>query len=118
MVHQQHTVITEHAGERRRFVNPQDLICAGCGEDVRCEAPGYWRVTWGLPAAQFSHQDATPLCGTGAGAVAEPIEAGLPALRRAVQVAERAVADLSLGPRCAGALSSSQIQWPSSSDRA
>ena len=26
------------------------------------EPPGYWLVAWGLPAAAFSHQDASALC--------------------------------------------------------
>jgi hypothetical protein len=58
-----------------RFVDPEDLICPGCGEQVRCAPPGYWRVTDGLPVPQFSHHDATPLCRTRSGAVTEPIEA-------------------------------------------
>ena len=45
-----------------RYVDPEDLICPGCGEQVRCEPPGYWLVAWGLPAAAFSHQDASALC--------------------------------------------------------
>ena len=45
-----------------RYVDPEDLICPGCGEQVRCEPPGYWLVAWGLPAAGFSHQDGSALC--------------------------------------------------------
>lgn len=60
----------------RRFVDPEDLMCSGCGElPVRCAPPGYWQVRDGLPVPQFSHHDATALCRTPAGAVAEPIEA-------------------------------------------
>ncbi|MHA6631884.1 hypothetical protein ACU61A_41180 [Pseudonocardia sichuanensis] len=58
-----------------RFVDPEALICPGCGEQVRCAPPGYWRVADGLPVPQFSHHDATALCRTPAGAVADPIEA-------------------------------------------
>ena len=45
-----------------RYADPEALVCPGCGERVRCEPPGYWLVAWGLPAAGFSHQDATALC--------------------------------------------------------
>ena len=58
-----------------RYVDPEDLICPGCGEQVRPEPPGYWLVAWGLPAAGFSHQDASALCLTRAnGRPAEPVE--------------------------------------------
>ncbi len=76
MAQQQHAVIAEHIGEHRQFVDPQDLMCPGCGEHhVRSEPPGYWRGADGLSAPQFSHQDATALCRTRTGGVAEPIEA-------------------------------------------
>ena len=45
-----------------QWVNPEDLMCPGCGEQVRPEPPGYWLVAWGLPAAGFSHWDASALC--------------------------------------------------------
>lgn len=57
-----------------RFVDPKNLVCPGCKEQVRPEPPGYWVVKEGLPAPGFSHQDATALCRTPAGRVAEPIE--------------------------------------------
>ncbi len=58
-----------------RYVDPEDLSCPGCGEQVRCEPPGYWLVAWGLPAAGFSHQDASALCLTRATArPGEPVE--------------------------------------------
>ena len=58
-----------------RYVDPEQLICPGCGEQVRCEPPGYWLVAWGLPAAGFSHQDASALCLARAnGRPAEPVE--------------------------------------------
>lgn len=59
----------------RRFVDPDTLACPECGErPVRCAPPGYWQVRDGLPVPAFSHQDASPLCRTRSGAVAEPIE--------------------------------------------
>ncbi len=58
-----------------RYVDPEQLICPGCGEQVRCEPPGYWLVAWGLPAAGFSHQDASALCLARAnGRPGEPVE--------------------------------------------
>ena len=45
-----------------RYVDPEDLICPGCGEQARCAPPGYWLVAWGLPAAGFSHWDGSALC--------------------------------------------------------
>ena len=58
-----------------RYVDPEQLICPGCGEQVRPEPPGYWLVAWGLPAAGFSHQDAYALCLARAnGRPGEPVE--------------------------------------------
>ncbi len=58
-----------------QWVNPDDLICPECGEQVRCDPPGYWVVAWGLPAAGFSHQDASALCvARSTGRPAEPVE--------------------------------------------
>lgn len=77
--HQHHCTQPGAGGEPapRRFVDPDDLMCPGCGEQpIRCEPPGYWRVTDGLPAPQFSHHDATALCrARGTGRCAEPVEA-------------------------------------------
>ncbi|MGI9000836.1 MAG: hypothetical protein ACR2GH_04145 [Pseudonocardia sp.] len=56
-----------------RFVDPEDLICPGCGEQVRCAPPAYWRVRDGLPVPQFSHLDRSALCRVG-GTVADPGE--------------------------------------------
>ena len=42
---------TQQTTDDRRYVDPADLTCPGCGEQVRCEPPGYWLVTWGLPRA-------------------------------------------------------------------
>ncbi len=65
---------TEHTDEH---ADPDDLVCPGCGEPVRCEPPGYWLVAWGLPAAGFSHQDDSALCLTrSTGRPAEPVEIG------------------------------------------
>jgi protein-disulfide isomerase len=63
---------TGHGGQ---WVNPEDLVCPECGEQVRCEPPGYWLVAWGLPASGFSHQDASTLCLTRTGGQpTEPVE--------------------------------------------
>ncbi len=62
-----------HPTTDRRFVDPEELICPGCGEQVRC-APPDGHVVDGLPVPQFSHPDATALCRTRSGAVAEPVE--------------------------------------------
>jgi hypothetical protein len=56
------TDLTDTPMPARRWVDPQDLICPGCGEQVRC-------------ALGFSHRDGSPLCQTVSGAVADPIEA-------------------------------------------
>jgi len=62
-------------GQTGQYVDPKDLICPGCGERIRCEPPGYWVVAWGLPAAGFSHQDASALCQwASTGRPAEPVE--------------------------------------------
>ncbi len=57
-----------------QHVDPDDLHCPGCGEQVRCEPPGYWVVAWGMPAAGFSHHDASALCADRSGRPAEPVE--------------------------------------------
>jgi hypothetical protein len=57
-----------------RLVDPKQLRCPGCGEQVRCAPPGYWLVADRLPVAQFSHQDRTALCPRADGTVADPIE--------------------------------------------
>ncbi len=58
----------------RRFVDPDDLICAGCGDPAVGVAPASWRVSDGLPVAQFSHPDRTALCRTATGRIVEPVE--------------------------------------------
>ena len=66
---------TTTAQQATEYVDPADLICPECGEQVRCEPPGYWLVTWGLPASGFSHEDATALClARSTGRPAEPVE--------------------------------------------
>ena len=80
MAHQyEHPIPTQPtrtaADARGRFVDPDDLVCPECGEQVRCDPPGYWVVAWGLPAAGFSHQDASALCvARSTGRPAEPVE--------------------------------------------
>jgi hypothetical protein len=57
----------------RRFVDPDTLTCPGCGErPVRCAPPEDW--PGGVAVPVFSHQDASPLCRTRSGVVADPIE--------------------------------------------
>jgi hypothetical protein len=58
----------------RRFVDPNELICPGCGDRAVGVPPTFWQVRDGLPVAQFSHPDRTALCRTIAGHVAEPVE--------------------------------------------
>jgi hypothetical protein len=70
----QTTTTTLNPVQGDQLVDPDALICPGCIEPVRCAPPGYWVVREGLPVPAFSHQDATPLCRTRAGVVAEPIE--------------------------------------------
>lgn len=57
-----------------RFIDPAQLICPGCGDHVRLEPPGYWRVADGFPAPDFSHRDGSALCRSRNGTVSEPIE--------------------------------------------
>jgi hypothetical protein len=65
-----------HPSTDRWFVDPEDLICPGCGEQVRCAPPeerdGNGVTVLAVPL--FSHLDGTALCRTRSGAVAEPIE--------------------------------------------
>jgi hypothetical protein len=58
----------------RRFVDPDELICSGCGDRAVGLPPAFRQVRDGLPVAQFSHPDRTALCRTIAGQVAEPVE--------------------------------------------
>jgi hypothetical protein len=47
----------------RRFVDPEDLICPGCGDQAIGVPPAYWQVRDGLPVPGFSHPDRTgPRC--------------------------------------------------------
>ena len=58
----------------RWCVDPDTLTCPGCGErPVRCAPPEGW-LEVGVAVPLFSHQDATALCRTRSGVVAEPIE--------------------------------------------
>ena len=67
-----HSLTSSPAGGRW-FVDPDVLTCPGCGErPVRCAPPEDWPAGVAVPV--FSHQDASPLCRTRSGIVAEPIE--------------------------------------------
>ena len=57
-----------------RFVDPDDLICPGCGEQAIGVPPAYWQVRDGLPVPGFSHPDRTAMCRTAAGRIVEPVE--------------------------------------------
>jgi hypothetical protein len=43
----------------RRLVDPDDLICPGCGDRAIGVPPAFWQVRDGLPVAQFSHPHRT-----------------------------------------------------------
>jgi hypothetical protein len=59
----------------RRFVDPNDLICPGCGEQVVGAPPVSGSGPDPEPGAGFSHLDRSELCRTRAGQLAEPVEA-------------------------------------------
>ncbi len=69
------TTSTATAPTTEPLVDPNALICPGCGEDVIPVPPAFWRVADGLPAPAFSHWDRSALCRTRGGDVAEPVEA-------------------------------------------
>ena len=67
-----------------RFVEADELICPGCGEQVRCAPPvmehgddtaGTAMVTVRAAAiGEFSHRDGSPLCGGVGGRAVGPVE--------------------------------------------
>jgi hypothetical protein len=62
-------------GTKVRYVDPDDLICPGCGEQVNCQPPGNVRAGEGLRRTpNFSHPDGSALCSRPGGVPAEPIE--------------------------------------------
>jgi len=68
--------MTTSTGARtvRRFIDPEDLYCPGCGDPAIGVPPAYWRVRNGLPVPGFSHPDGSALCGTAGGRIVEPVE--------------------------------------------
>ena len=68
------TSTTTGARTVRRFVDPEDLICSGCGDQAIGVPPAYWPVRDGLPVPGFSHPDRSALCRTSVGRVVEPVE--------------------------------------------
>lgn len=61
----------------KRLVDADELICPGCGEQVRCAPPAVQlcdsedgMTPWPL----FSHRNTTPLCRRTDGRPAEPVE--------------------------------------------
>jgi hypothetical protein len=57
----------------RRWVDPANLVCPGCGEQVSCEPPSNYLATAGAEIPRFSHRDGSPLCGH-PDAWVEPVE--------------------------------------------
>jgi hypothetical protein len=55
------------------FVEPEALVCPGCGEQVRCEHPAN---AHGSDAGdeEFSHRDGSALCSRADGAACDPVE--------------------------------------------
>ena len=61
-----------------RFVEASELICPGCGEQVRCAPPvmecdDRAETTTGV-LGEFSHWDGSPLCCGVGGLAVEPVE--------------------------------------------
>jgi hypothetical protein len=61
-------------GTESRYVDPDDLICPGCGEQVNSQPPDNYRADEGRRTQNFSHHDGSALCPRPGGAPAEPIE--------------------------------------------
>jgi hypothetical protein len=61
-------------GAESRYIDLDDLICSGCGEQVNCEPPDNYRTGGGRPTPDFSQRDGSALCSRPDGAPAEPIE--------------------------------------------
>jgi hypothetical protein len=61
-------------GSESRHVDPEDLICPGCGDQVNCQPPDNHRAGGGRRTPNFSHHDGSALCSRPDGAPAEPIE--------------------------------------------
>jgi hypothetical protein len=45
-----------------RYVNTEELICPGCGEQVSCEPPTHYMAAAGQQVPQFSHPDGSLMC--------------------------------------------------------
>jgi hypothetical protein len=58
----------------RCYVEPDDLICPGCGEQVNGQPPTDYLAGEGPRTPDFSHHDGSALCPRSDGAPAEPIE--------------------------------------------
>ena len=54
-------------------VDPEELVCAGCTEPVRCDPPVGWPTRAGM-APMFSHRDGSVLCPDERGRLGEPVE--------------------------------------------
>lgn len=55
-------------------VEPDDLVCPGCAEQVACAPPSGWPERAGARPG-FSHRDGSVLCPDSRGRVPEPVEA-------------------------------------------
>lgn len=65
---------TLSSGSPSRLVDPEDLFCPGCGEQVRCAPPEEGSGLDSEPGAEFSHSDRSELCRTPSGQLTEPAE--------------------------------------------
>ncbi len=64
----------QHTTHPQRFVDPAELICPGCGEQVCPQPPVRLDASAGPGTPQFSHRDGTALCPAVDGTSCEPVE--------------------------------------------
>lgn len=57
----------------RWFVDPEDLVCPGCGDQAHPEHPAPGLLAGGVAVPEFSHGDGSGLCRDARGAVAGPV---------------------------------------------
>jgi hypothetical protein len=61
-------------GTESRYVELDELICPGCGEQVNSEPPDNYRTSEERRTPDFSHHDGSTLCSRPDCVPAEPIE--------------------------------------------
>ena len=61
-------------GTESRYVELDELICPGCGEQINSQPPRNYLADRGRRTPDFSHHDGSALCSRPGGAPAEPIE--------------------------------------------